>query len=110
MSSEIFYRSIAQLAADLEAKKLSAVELTKAVIARTKAVDGRVHAFNSFDEADALAQATASDARRAARQSRGPLDGIPIRLKDVIAVTGQPLTASSRMLANFVSPYDATVT
>jgi len=46
----------------------------------------------------------------AAGQSRGALDGIPIALKDVIAVAGQPLTASSRMLANFVSPYDATVT
>ena len=108
--SEIFYRSITQLAADLDAKKLSSVELTRAVIARTKAVELRIHAFNSFDEADALAQAAASDARRAAGRSHGRLDGIPIALKDVIAVTGQPLTASSKMLANFVSPYDATVT
>jgi aspartyl-tRNA(Asn)/glutamyl-tRNA(Gln) amidotransferase subunit A len=110
MSSELYYRSITQLAADLEAKKLSAVELLKAVIARTKAVEPKVRAFNSYDEADALAQAASSDARRAAGQARGPLDGIPIGLKDVIAVTGQPLTASSKMLANFVSPYDATVT
>lgn len=110
MSSDIFFQSIAQLAATLEEKTLSSVELTRAVIARTKTVDGRVHAFNSFDEADALAQAAASDARRAVGQARGPLDGIPIGLKDVIAVTGQPLTASSKMLANFVSPYDATVT
>ena len=110
MSSEIFYQSIAQLGAALDAKKISATELTRAVIARTKAVESRVHAFNSFDETDALAQATASDARRVAGQARGPLDGIPIALKDVIAVTGQPLTASSKMLANFVSPYDATVT
>ena len=110
MSSELFYRPLTELAADLAAKKLSSVELTQAVIARTKAVDGRVKAFNSFDEADALAQAAASDARRAAGQARGSLDGIPIGLKDVISVAGQPLTASSKMLANFVSPYDATVT
>src|SRR4051812_28581557 len=110
MSSELFHRSIVDLAAQLESKKLSAVELTKAVITRTKAVEPRVHAFNSFDEADALAQAAASDARRAAGQARGPLEGIPIGLKDVIAVTGQPLTASSKILANFVSPYDSTVT
>src|SRR5262245_23844692 len=110
MSSELYFQSIAELAASLAAKKISSVELTKAVVARTKAVDDRVKAFNSFDEADALAQAAASDARRAAGQARGPLDGIPIGLKDVIAVTGQPLTASSKMLANFVSPYDATVT
>jgi aspartyl-tRNA(Asn)/glutamyl-tRNA(Gln) amidotransferase subunit A len=110
MSSELYFQSVAELASQLEAKKLSSVELTQAVIARTKAVEPRVKAFNSFDEADALAQATASDARRAAGQSRGALDGIPVGLKDVIAVANQPLTASSKMLENFISPYDATVT
>ena len=110
MASDLFFQPITALAAALEAKTLSAIELTRAVIARTKAVEPRVHAFNSSDEADALAQAAASDARRAAGQSRGLLEGIPIGLKDVIAVTGQPLTASSKILANFVSPYDATVT
>jgi len=110
MSAELHYQSLASLAAQLEARTVSAVELTQAVIARTRAVEPRVRAFNSCDEADALAQAAASDARRAAGQALGPLDGIPIGLKDVIAVKNQPLTASSRMLANFVSPYDATVT
>jgi aspartyl-tRNA(Asn)/glutamyl-tRNA(Gln) amidotransferase subunit A len=110
MTPELFYQSTAELAALLAAKKTSAVELLQAVIARTHAVESRVQAFNSFDEADALAQAHASDARRAAGQARGPLDGIPIGLKDLIAVAGQPLTASSKILANFVSPYDATVT
>src|SRR2546423_14267476 len=110
MPAELFYRSIAELAADLETKKISSVELTRAVIARTKAIDGRVRAFNSFDEADALAQAAASDQRRAAGEGRGQLDGIPIGLKDVIAVRDQALSASSKILANFVSPYDATVT
>jgi aspartyl-tRNA(Asn)/glutamyl-tRNA(Gln) amidotransferase subunit A len=107
-SPEIFYQPVGVLAARLAARELSAVELTQAVIARTQAVDGRVQAFNSFDAEDALAQARASDARRAAGQARGPLDGIPVGLKDVIAVKGQPLTASSKMLANFVSPYDST--
>jgi aspartyl-tRNA(Asn)/glutamyl-tRNA(Gln) amidotransferase subunit A len=110
MSAELYFKPIAELAALLEAKTVSAVELTQTVIARTKAVDGRVHAFNSFDEADALAQASASDVRRAAGQARGALEGIPVGLKDVIAVDGQPLTASSKMLAKFVSPYDSTVT
>ncbi|PTX96467.1 Asp-tRNA(Asn)/Glu-tRNA(Gln) amidotransferase subunit GatA [Opitutus sp. ER46] len=108
--SSLHYQSLTDAAAALDAKRISATELTQAVIARTKAVEPRVHAFNSFDEADALAQAAASDARRAAGQVRGPLDGIPIAFKDVIAVEGQPLTASSKMLRNFVSPYDATVT
>lgn len=107
---ELFHQSVTQLSGALAARQLSAVELMQAVLARTQAVESRVRAFNSFDETDALVQAAASDARRAAGESRGPLDGIPIGLKDVIAVAGQPLTASSRMLANFVSPYDATVT
>lgn len=104
------HEPLATLAARLAARELSAIELLDAVIARVRAVDGRVRAFNSFDEEDARAQARASDERRAAGRARGPLDGIPVGLKDVIAVRGQPLTASSRMLAQFVSPYDATVT
>lgn len=107
---ELHFQPIAALAEQLASKQLSSGELTRAIIARTRAVDPQVKAFNSFDEADALAQAAESDHRRAAGESRGPLDGIPIGLKDVISVAGQPLTASSKMLANFVSPYDATVT
>jgi aspartyl-tRNA(Asn)/glutamyl-tRNA(Gln) amidotransferase subunit A len=109
MTSEPFFQTIAELADALASRRLSSVELMQAVIARTKAVDSRVRAFNSFDETDALNQARASDARRAAGQARGTLDGIPVGLKDVIAVDGQPLTASSKILANFVSPYDSTV-
>ena len=110
MSSELCYKTAADLSDMLAARQISAVELTRAVIARTKEVDGRVKAFNSFDEQDALAQAQAADARRAEGTSRGALDGIPVGFKDVISVAGQPLTASSKMLANFISPYDATVT
>ena len=110
MSAPLHFQSIAELAARLDRRELSATELTQTVIARTKALEPRLRAFNSFNETDALAQAAASDARRAAGQARGPLDGIPIGLKDVIAVRDQPLTASSKMLENFISPYDATVT
>lgn len=110
MSSELFYRSVTELTAQLDAKSISAVELMQTLVDRTRELEPKLHAFNSFDADDALAQAAASDARRAAGQARGVLDGIPVGLKDVIAVTGQPLTASSKMLANFVSPYDATVT
>ena len=110
VSSDLIFKSAAELAALLEAKQVSSVELIRAFSSRTKAVDDRVRAFNSFDEAGALDQARASDARRAAGQARGALDGMPVGIKDVIAVAGQPLTASSRMLADFISPYDATVT
>ena len=110
MSTDVFFQTIAELSAALAARTLSSVELTQAVIARTKAVDGRIHAFNSFNETNALEQAAASDQRRAQCRAAGPLDGIPVGFKDVIAVQDQPLTASSKMLAKFVSPYDATVT
>ena len=110
MADDLFYGSIGELSSALDARLISAEELTQAVIARTERVEDRVRAFNSFSAEDALAQARASDERRRAGLSRGPLDGIPVGLKDVIAVEGAPLTASSRMLANFVSPYDATVT
>jgi aspartyl-tRNA(Asn)/glutamyl-tRNA(Gln) amidotransferase subunit A len=110
MADDLIYESASQLAALLATGKISSVELVQACVARTKAVDGRVKAFNSLDASGALSLAQAADARRAAGQARGPLDGIPVGFKDVIAVEGQPLTCSSRMLANFISPYDATVT
>jgi aspartyl-tRNA(Asn)/glutamyl-tRNA(Gln) amidotransferase subunit A len=106
----LYYQTVTELSAALAAGSLTSVALTEAVIARTHAVEDRVAAFNSYNAEDALAQARASDARRAAGRVRGPLDGIPVGIKDVIAVKDQPLTASSKMLANFVSPYDATVT
>lgn len=100
----------AELAALLESDQVSSVELTRALLARAEAVEPQVHAFNSLDQAFALDQAEASDARRAAGKALGALDGVPVAVKDVIAVKDQPLTASSKMLANFVSPYDAHVT
>jgi hypothetical protein len=71
-------------------------------------VNDKVGAFTHLDQADVLAQADASDARRRAGQGRGPLEGIPVAIKDNIAVKGQPLTCSSKMLAPLVSPYDST--
>ena len=109
MADELHYQTIANLSVRLAKRELSAVELMQAVIDRTNQVEPKVRAFNSRNEVYALSQATAADARRSAGESLGPLDGIPIGLKDVIAVENQPLTASSKMLANFVSPYDGTV-
>ena len=109
-STPLHYLSVAEAATALTAGHLSSAELTEAVIARKEAVEPRLHALLSADPDSARAQARASDERRAAGCSLGPLDGIPVGLKDVIAVRDQPLTAGSRMLANFISPYDATVT
>ncbi len=110
MSTELIFKPVAELARLLGTKEISSVELVQAFATRTQAVDGRVKAFNSRDEAGALAAARISDERRSRNEARGPLDGVPVGFKDVIAVAGQPLTCSSKMLANYVSPYDATVT
>jgi aspartyl-tRNA(Asn)/glutamyl-tRNA(Gln) amidotransferase subunit A len=110
MSEALHFSTAAALAKRLESGELTSVALTEAFLDRIAAIDGKVEAFLHLDREDALAQARASDERRAAGQSFGLLDGIPVGLKDVIAVTGQPLTGASQILSNFVSPYDATVT
>jgi len=106
--SDIFFKTISELSAALAAGETTSVAITKAVIDRTTAVDGQVKAFLSTDAADALAQAKASDERRASGQALGPLDGIPIGIKDTLAVKDQPLRCASKMLENYVSPFDAT--
>ncbi len=109
MAEALHTKTAAELGALLEAKTVSAEELLKAFIERTEKVDTKVRAFSHRDDADALAQARASDERRGRGETRGPLDGVPVALKDVISAQGQPLTASSRILENYVSPYDAHV-
>lgn len=110
MSDTFYKQTVAELSARLEKKEISARELTQSFLDRTAALEPKIKAFNSWDAEDALRQADESDQRRAGKASRGPLDGIPVAMKDVIAVTGQPLTCSSRMLENYISPFDATVT
>ncbi|MGF1448810.1 MAG: Asp-tRNA(Asn)/Glu-tRNA(Gln) amidotransferase subunit GatA [Opitutales bacterium] len=109
MGEALHTKTAAQLAGLLASRKVSAEELLQTFIERTEKVDTQVRAFNHRDDADALAQARASDQRRAQGTSLGPLDGIPVALKDVISAQGQPLTASSRILETYVSPYDAHV-
>lgn len=106
--SDLHFKTIAQLAAALAAGETTSVAITQAVVDRTAAVDGQVKAFLSTDADDALAQAKASDERRAAGKALGPLDGIPIGIKDTLAVKDQPLRCASKMLENYVSPFDAT--
>ena len=109
MSNDLHYKTLTELQALLSGGELSSVDLTQALITRKEAVDPQVRAFNSLNKEGALAQAEASDKRRAAGESLGQLDGIPVGLKDVISVKDRPLTCSSKMLENFVSPYDSTV-
>ncbi|MAN36646.1 MAG: Asp-tRNA(Asn)/Glu-tRNA(Gln) amidotransferase GatCAB subunit A [Opitutae bacterium] len=103
-------KTATELGRDLESGACKAEEIAAAYLERIDQVDGKVHAFLHRDDENFLAQARASDERRAKGETLGPLDGVPVCLKDVISVEGQPLTAASRILENYVSPYDATVT
>lgn len=100
--------SLPGLAAALAAKKISSVELTTLFLDRIAALDPQLNAFISVDREKALAAARAADARRAAGEA-GPLLGIPIAHKDIFCTRGWRTTCGSKMLANFVSPYDAHV-
>lgn len=103
--------TISELTARLARREVSARDATQACLDRVQRVDDRIHAFLSHDAADALAQADAADQALAsgATHASRPLLGVPIALKDVLAVKGQPLGCASKILAKFVSPYDGTV-
>ena len=105
---DLYFKTIAELAAMLDSGETTSVAITQAVIDRVCEVDEQINAFLSFDVEDALKQAKASDKRRSLGKSLGALDGIPVGIKDTLAVRDQPLSCASKMLENYVSPFDAT--
>lgn len=101
--------TIHDLHAQLVNKEISAVELTKKVIAHRDSVEKDVHAYLSLSDAKALEKAAEADAKIAAGEEISDLAGIPGAIKDNICISGETCTAASRMLEHWVAPYDATV-
>ena len=101
--------TIHELHKKLVNKEISAVELTNAVIAHKAKVEPTVHAYLSDSHDRALATAKTVDELIAKGEAISPLAGIPGAIKDNICIKDEPATCASKMLENFVSPYDATV-
>jgi aspartyl-tRNA(Asn)/glutamyl-tRNA(Gln) amidotransferase subunit A len=100
--------TLSELSTALQKKNLSSVELTQLHLERIRRLDKDLNAFITVDEARALADARKADARRSKGEA-GPLLGIPVAHKDIFCTRGLLTTCGSKMLANFVSPYDAHV-
>ncbi|MBV9230035.1 MAG: Asp-tRNA(Asn)/Glu-tRNA(Gln) amidotransferase subunit GatA [Chloroflexi bacterium] len=107
--TELYKLSIHEAGELLRQRKISSVELTKAHLDRIRAVEPKVRAFTLVTDDLAMKQAEEADRRLASGENLSPLTGIPIAIKDVICTKGVTTTCSSRMLENFVPPFDATV-
>ena len=100
--------TIHQLIERLNSGEVTSRQATQACLDRIQSVDPELNAFISFDAADALSKAEAADQARADGK-KGLLLGVPVAIKDVIAVKGHSLNCASKILGDFICPYDATV-
>ena len=96
------------MAADLRARRVSATELTRHFLGRIERFDAKLNAFITVTAEQALAQAAVAD-RRLAKGGATPLTGLAVAHKDIFCTSGVKTTCGSKMLDNFVAPYDATV-
>jgi len=106
--TDLHLMTVAELSASLRSGAISSVELTRAFLARIERHQHELNAFITVSADRALAEATRADEQLAAGRG-GPLTGIPIAHKDIFCTRDERTTCGSRMLSNFVSPYDATV-
>ncbi|MCK5382927.1 MAG: Asp-tRNA(Asn)/Glu-tRNA(Gln) amidotransferase subunit GatA [Gammaproteobacteria bacterium] len=102
-------KTLVELSADLQKGSLSSEELTRACLERISKYDAELNSFVTVVDQQALAAAQAADARIKAGKA-GPLTGIPFAHKDIFCTRGVKTSCGSRMLDNFIAPYDATVT
>ncbi len=107
-NTSLHRKSLAELAEGLRKREFSSVELTRACLDRIEASQPQLNAFITVTREQALAEAAQAD-QALAEGRAGPLTGLPIAHKDIFCTSGVLTTCASRMLSNFVSPYDATV-
>ena len=100
--------SLSELSSALARKAISSIELTQLFLERAQRLNPALNAFITIDGEASLAQARDADARRA-RGEAEVLTGIPVALKDIFCAKGWLTTCGSKILSNFVSPYDAHV-
>ena len=106
--TELHHQTISELSAGLRARRFTSVELTRHFLDRIERLDPQLNAFITVTAPAALRAAEAAD-RQLASGGTGPLVGIPLAHKDIFCTDGVLTTCGSRMLSNFVAPYDATV-
>lgn len=107
--SELTKKSLSELASALENKEISSVELTREYLNSIAKNEEKIGAYITVDEKSALDSAAAVDQKRANGEKLSPLAGIPAAIKDNICTKGTKTTCASKMLADFVPPYDAHV-
>ena len=109
MKEQIIRRNILEQRQALDRGEYSSVELTRAYLERIERIDGQIGSFLALDKEGALQAARAADLRRQSGECLGPLDGIPYAIKDNFCTRQMPTTCASRMLRDWIPPYDATV-
>lgn len=103
------FKTASDIRRALISKKVSAVELTKGFLKKTAELEKKLHAFINITEGEAISQAEEIDRMISKDVELPPLAGVPVAIKDNICMRGAPATCSSKILQNFIPPYDATV-
>ena len=107
---ELPFLSIGEASRLIKKGEVSPVELTESVLGRISRLDGELNTYITVMGEKAMEAARTAEKEIASGSYRGPLHGIPIGLKDIFVMKGVPATCGSRMLENFLPPYDAAVT